>query len=66
MEMKLVVQMVENVPAEQETGFDPCIGKIPWRREWQPTSVFSPGEFHGQEPGGQQSVVSQSQTQLSS
>ena len=40
--------MVENVPAVQETGFDPWIGKIPWRREWQPTSVFSPGEFHGQ------------------
>ena len=20
----------------------------PWRREWLPTSVFSPGEFHGQ------------------
>ena len=24
------------------------IGKIPWRREWQPTPVFLPGEFHGQ------------------
>ena len=23
-------------------------GKIPWRREWQPTPVFLPGEFHGQ------------------
>ena len=22
--------------------------KIPWRREWLPTSVFLPGEFHGQ------------------
>ena len=21
---------------------------IPWRREWQPTLVFLPGEFHGQ------------------
>ena len=20
-------------------GFDPCVGKIPWRREWQPTPV---------------------------
>ena len=28
--------------------FDPWIGKIPWRREWQPTSVFWPGEFHRQ------------------
>ena len=24
------------------------MGKIPWRREWLPTSVFLPGEFHGQ------------------
>ena len=29
-------------------GFDPCIGKIPWRREWQATPVFLPGESHGQ------------------
>ena len=26
---------------------DPEVGKIPWRREWQPTPVFSPGESHG-------------------
>ena len=25
--------------------FDPWIRKIPWRREWQPTWVFLPGEF---------------------
>ena len=24
------------------------VGKIPWRREWQPTPVFLPGESHGQ------------------
>ena len=29
-------------------GFDPWIGKIPWRKEWQPTPVFLPEEFHGQ------------------
>ena len=28
--------------------FDPWVGKIPWRREWQPTPVFLPREFHGQ------------------
>ena len=28
--------------------FDPWVGKIPWRREWLPTAVFVPGEFHGQ------------------
>ena len=43
----MVAQMVKNLPAMQETGFDPWVGKIPWRREWQPTPVFWPGEFHG-------------------
>ena len=28
--------------------FNPWIGKVPWRREWQPTAVFLPREFHGQ------------------
>ena len=27
--------------------FDPWVGKIPWRRKWQPTPVFLPEEFHG-------------------
>ena len=27
--------------------FDPWVGKIPWRREWQPTAVLWPGESHG-------------------
>ena len=29
-------------------GFDPWLGKIPWRREWQPTPVCLPAEFCGQ------------------
>ena len=29
-------------------GFDPWVGKIPWRRKWQPSLVFLPGESHGQ------------------
>ena len=29
-------------------GFDPWVGRIPWRRTWQPTLVFLPGESHGQ------------------
>ena len=36
--------------------FDPCIRKIPWRREWQPVPVFLPGEFHGQRTWGLQSM----------
>ena len=30
------------------SGVSPCVRKIPWRREWQPSLVFLPGEFHGQ------------------
>ena len=29
-------------------GFDPWVGKILWRRKWQPTPVFLPGESLGQ------------------
>ena len=29
-------------------GFNPWIGKIPWRRAWQPTPVFLPEKSHGQ------------------
>ena len=28
--------------------FDPCAGKIPWRRKWQPTSIFLPRKSHRQ------------------
>ena len=29
-------------------GFDPWFRKIPWKRTWQPTPVFLPGESLGQ------------------
>ena len=29
-------------------SFNPWVKKIPWRRAWQPTPVFLPGESHGQ------------------
>ena len=37
------------LPAQevQRLAFDPWVGKIPWRRTWQPTSVFLPGESMG-------------------
>ena len=44
----LVAQMVKNLPAMQKTRVQSLVGKIPWRREWQPSPVFLPGEFHGQ------------------
>ena len=43
--------VVKNSPAHVEDArdrFDPWVGKIPWRRRWQPTSVFLPGKSHGQ------------------
>ena len=51
----LVAQMVKCLPAMQETRVRFLVRKIPWRRKWQPTPVFWPGESHGQEPGSQQS-----------
>ena len=30
-----------------KTQFDPRVGKILWRRKWQPTPVFSPRKSHG-------------------
>ena len=44
----LVAQMVKKLPAKQETQFNPWVRKIPWRRKRQLTSVFLPGESHGQ------------------
>ena len=42
------------------TGFDAWVGKIPWRRAWQPTPEFLPGESPWtEESGGLQSVGSQ-------
>ena len=38
-------------------GFHPWVGKIPWRRAWQPTPVLLPGESPWTEkPGGLQSM----------
>ena len=42
--------MVRSWPASAgdagNTGSIP-VGKIPWRKKWHPTPVFSPGESHG-------------------
>ena len=43
---------VKNLPANAEdtrdAGSVPGLGRFPWRRKWQPTPVFLPGQFHGQ------------------
>ena len=49
-------------------GFDPWIGKIPWKRKWQPTPVFLPGESHRQRsysPWGLKKSHTTEQTQFS-
>ena len=44
----LVAQKVSVCLQCRRPGFDPQVGKIPWRRKWQPTLVFLPGESHRQ------------------
>ena len=40
--------MVKICLQDKRPEFNPCVGKIPWRRKWQPTLVFLPGDSHGQ------------------
>ena len=46
------VLVVKNPPASagdiRDMGSILGLRKIPWRRAWQPTTVFLPGESHGQ------------------
>jgi len=43
--------VVKNLPANagdaRDAGSIPWVGKILWRRKWQPTPVFLPEQFHG-------------------
>ena len=47
-----MVLVVKNLPASagdiRDMGSTPGSGRFPWRREWQPTPVFLPGEPRGQ------------------
>ena len=43
----LVAQMGKRMPAVWRPRFDCWVGKIPWRRKWQPTPVLLLGKFHG-------------------
>ena len=40
--------VIKNLPANARDRVRSLVGKIPWRREWQPIPIFLPGEFHGQ------------------
>ena len=49
-----------------DLGLIPGLGRFPWKRKWQPTSVFLPGESHGQRSlAGYSPWGRKSQTQLS-
>ena len=53
----LVAQTVKNPPVLQETGFDPWVRKIPWRREQQEySSILAWGVPWTEKPGGLQSM----------
>ena len=40
-----IAQQVKNPQRRGE--FDPRVGKVPWRKKWQPTPVFLPEKSHG-------------------
>ena len=42
----VVAKLVKNRLQCGRPGFDPWVGKMPWRRERLPTAIFWPGEFH--------------------
>ena len=44
----LIAQSVKNLPATQELRFGSWVGKMPYRRKWQPSPIFLPEESHGQ------------------
>ena len=59
-----MVLMIKNLSASagdiMRRGFNPWVRKIPWRRAWQCTPVFLPGEPPWtEEPSGLQSMGSQ-------
>ena len=41
-----MAQLIKNLPQCKRPGYEPWVGKFPWRRERLPTPVFRPGEFH--------------------
>ena len=47
-----VALVVKNPPANagdmRDPGLTPGWGEISWRKKWQSTPIFLPGEFHGQ------------------
>ena len=46
-QVALVVKNLSANVGDMRPGVDPWVGKIPWRRTWQATPLFLPGESHG-------------------
>ena len=44
----LVAQRKDSACQCRRHRFNPWVGKISWRRKWQPTLIFLPGKSHGQ------------------
>ena len=58
--MVLAVQNPPTNAGDMRHGFDPWVGKIPWRRAWKPISVVLAWRIPWtEEPGGLQSTWSQ-------
>ena len=43
----LASQVAQHQESACQRGFDPWIGKILWRRKWQPAPILLPGKSHG-------------------
>ena len=47
--MALVVKNLSSIAGDiRDARLIPGLGRLPWRRTWQPTPVFLTGESHGQ------------------
>ena len=44
----VVNNLLANAGEAKDAGSIPWVRKIPWRRKWQPTPLYLPGNFHGQ------------------
>ena len=59
----VVKKLVCQCRRQRRSGFDPWVGKMPWRRKWQSTPVFLPGKTHeqrnlvGYSPWGRKELV---------
>ena len=61
----MVKNLLTNAGKHKSFRFDPRVEKIHWRRKWQPSPVFLPGEYHGQRNlVGSDHRIAQNGTQL--